>query len=67
MLTKFETKSARVKVLSFHLKQPWILVRCGTTSYVIVCLHCWVILITYTPLNSIRSTHGYCLPLMTRP
>ncbi|XP_018015149.1 coatomer subunit alpha isoform X2 [Hyalella azteca] len=26
MLTKFETKSARVKGLSFHTKRPWILV-----------------------------------------
>uniref|UniRef100_D6RH55 Coatomer protein complex subunit alpha n=1 Tax=Mus musculus TaxID=10090 RepID=D6RH55_MOUSE len=25
MLTKFETKSARVKGLSFHPKRPWIL------------------------------------------
>ena len=27
MLTKFETKSARVKGLSFHPKRPWILTR----------------------------------------
>lgn len=27
MLTKFETKSARVKGLSFHPKRPWILAR----------------------------------------
>ncbi|MCL4140799.1 UNVERIFIED_CONTAM: hypothetical protein GTU68_000229 [Idotea baltica] len=25
MLTKFETKSARVKGLSFHSKRPWVL------------------------------------------
>lgn len=25
MLTKFETKSARVKGLSFHPKRPWVL------------------------------------------
>ncbi|CAG0901661.1 unnamed protein product [Darwinula stevensoni] len=28
MLTKFETKSARVKGLSFHQKRPWILASC---------------------------------------
>ncbi len=27
MLTKFESKSARVKGLSFHPKRPWILAR----------------------------------------
>lgn len=27
MLTKFETKSARVKGLSFHPKRPWVLAR----------------------------------------
>jgi hypothetical protein len=27
MLTKFETKSARVKGLSFHPKRPWVLSR----------------------------------------
>jgi hypothetical protein len=27
MLTKFESKSARVKGLSFHAKRPWILAR----------------------------------------
>lgn len=25
MLTKFETKSARVKGISFHAKRPWVL------------------------------------------
>lgn len=50
MLTKFETKSARVKGLSFHPKRPWVLSRyefilsfVGTSinlKSVICLLHC---------------------------
>lgn len=51
MLTKFETKSARVKGLSFHPKRPWILARyflihhqlCFILSYMLFSLHNGVI------------------------
>jgi len=33
MLTKFETKSARVKGLSFHPKRPWVLARYGAVFF----------------------------------
>jgi hypothetical protein len=38
MLTKFETKSARVKGLSFHPKRPWVLAR-----YEPICCHLSVV------------------------
>jgi coatomer protein complex subunit alpha (xenin) len=34
MLTKFETKSAHVKGLSFHPKRPWVLARYGKMLFV---------------------------------
>lgn len=41
MLINFESKSARVKGLSFHPKRPWILSRCAKTFQ-----HHWCFLLT---------------------
>jgi hypothetical protein len=38
MLNKFETKSARVKGLSFHPKRPWILSRLIYLFYIYLCI-----------------------------
>uniref|UniRef100_H2YWI1 Uncharacterized protein n=1 Tax=Ciona savignyi TaxID=51511 RepID=H2YWI1_CIOSA len=39
MLTKFETKSARVKGLSFHPKRPWVLssLHNGCIQHAVLC------------------------------
>lgn len=62
MLTKFETKSARVKGLSFHPKRPWILTRSDkyalhltTLTLFPTYLNCQFDYNIYFPSNSLHS------------
>ena len=53
MLTKFETKSNRVKGLSFHPKRPWILASLHS-GVIQVCAPRKMLVVLWQPARSAR-------------
>ena len=59
MLIKFETKSNRVKGLSFHPKRPWILASLHTSTIQLWDYRMGTLIDTFDEHDGMYSTHHH--------